>query len=169
MITTSKIRKITPVCLLISLARLLTGRLRFSKSFLAGEVSGIDGKTYKIFRHILIYPQNEESGTHVFVVSFKFSHLSFRANKLASVIPMLLIAGFPGFMQKIYALDPLSGNWQGMYQWRSQKDLEAYQKSFVFRMMNKRAVKGSVISITIPHTTLNDYIKKQSEINNQQQ
>ena len=167
MITTSKIKILPPVCLLISLARLLTGKLRFSKSFLAGEVSGIDGQTYKIFRYILIYPQNEESGTHVFVVSFRFSHLSFRTNKLASVVPMLLIAGFPGFMQKIYAVDPLSGNWQGMYQWRSQKDLEAYQKSFVFRMMNKRAVKGSVTSLKLLNLNLNDYIKEQSEINNQ--
>jgi hypothetical protein len=57
---------------------------------------------------------------------------------------MLLIAGYPGFMQKIYALNPKNGYWQGMYQWKSITHLEAYKKSFVFRMMNKRALIGSV-------------------------
>ena len=117
----------------------------------------------------MIHPQSMGSDTCVFVVSFRFAHLSHKANKLASLIPMLLIAGFPGFMQKIYAVDPESGYWSGMYQWRSENDLKAYQKSLVYRMMNKRAVKGSVTSLIMPYSSLNDYIKKQTIIQYQKQ
>ena len=77
---------------------------------------------------------------------------------------MLIISGFPGFVQKMYAVDHEDGFWQGMYQWRSQNDLEAYQKSFIFRMMNKRAVKGTVTSVTFPDTNLNQFIQEQKEI-----
>ena len=153
-----------PVCLIISLAGLLTGRLRFSGYYLNKEVKGNDGKTFRIFRHIMIHPLQKESRSCVFVVQFRFAHLSHRANKIASIIPMLIISGFPGFMQKMYAVDHEGGFWQGMYQWRSQNDLEAYQRSFVFRMMNKRAVKGSVTSVIFSNTNLYNYLKGQEEI-----
>lgn len=164
----NKIRKIPPVCLLISLGRLLSGRLRFSKSAIAVELRSADGSSCRIFRHIMIQPLDEESNSCVFIVSFKFAHLSHRANKLVSIIPMLLIAGYPGFMQKMYGVDPVSGFWSGLYHWRSQDDLEAYQKSFVYRMMNKRAVKGSVTSLTLPNMKLDDY-RGANEIKNQKQ
>jgi hypothetical protein len=158
------IKIIPPVCLIVSLARLSVGKLRFSKYYLNKEVKGNDGKTYTIFRHIRIHPLQMESGSCVFVVQFRFAHLSHRANKIASIIPMLIISGFPGFVQKMYAVDHEDGFWQGMYQWRSQNDLEAYQKSFIFRMMNKRAVKGTVTSVTFPDTNLNHFIQEQKEI-----
>jgi hypothetical protein len=151
-----------PACLIISLAGLLTGRLCFSGYYLNKEVKGNDGKTFRIFRHIMIHPLQKESRSCVFVVQFRFAHLSHRANKIASIIPMLIISGFPGFMQKMYAVDHEGGFWQGIYQWRSQNDLEAYQRSFVFLMMNRRAVKSSVNSATFPDTNLNNYIEEKT-------
>ena len=78
---------------------------------------------------------------------------------------MLLIAGFPGFQKKMYAVNVKNGYWQGMYQWRSQSDLEAYQKSLVFRMMNKRAVKGSVTTDTFSNINLDNFIQEQKNHN----
>jgi hypothetical protein len=161
------IRITPPVCLIISLAELLCGRLRFPGNYLNSEIQGNDGKTFRIFRDIRKNPIGEESGNCVFVVRFRFAHLSQCSNRLASVIPMLIIAGFPGFMQKIYAEDAESGFWQGMYQWRSQNDLEAYQKSFIFHMMNKRAVSGSLTSFRFCNTCLTSYLQDQKEIQNQ--
>ena len=154
------IRITPPVCLIISLAELLCGRLRFPGNYLNSEIQGIDGMTFRIFRDIRKNPIGEESGNCVFVVRFRFAHLSQRANRLASVIPMLIIAGFPGFMEKIYAVNPDNGYWQGMYQWKSAKHLEAYKKSFIYKMMNKRAIKGSIESVEFSNKSLNILINE---------
>ena len=92
------------------------------------------------------------------MVRFKFARLSFRANKLASIIPMLLIAGFPGFRQKIYAVNSQTGYWQGMYQWRSEADLQEYLQSFVYRMMNRRALDNSLTTRVYPGKTIEELI-----------
>jgi hypothetical protein len=71
---------------------------------------------------------------------------------------MLLITGFPGFVKKIYAVNPENGYWQGMYQWKSLRHLEEYKKSFVFRIMNKRAIQGSINSFEIENENLVNFI-----------
>ena len=154
-----KLRKIPPVCLLISLLQLLTGKLRFSKRNLGNLVKMEDGREFTIFRHITTHPLKQSTTDCVFIVNFKFAHLSHRANKIASIIPMLLITGFPGFIAKIYAVNHDKGFWQGMYQWKSIRHLEDYKKSFVYKMMNKRAKSETIKSIELNHQKLSDFIE----------
>ncbi len=73
---------------------------------------------------------------------------------------MLLITGFPGFREKIYAVNFETGYWQGMYQWESNKALEEYKKSFVLKMMNKRALSDTVKYVELHKRILIDYIEK---------
>ena len=156
---TTQFRKSPLVCLTISLFRLAIGKFRLNDLYLDKTVLMKDNSKYKIFRHITIKSvQNDDVGT-VFIVSFKFARLSHKANKKASIIPMLLIAGFPGFVQKIYAVNSVNGYWQGMYQWKSMKYLEEYKKSFVFRMMNKRAIPGSINSFEIENENLVNFVE----------
>lgn len=103
-----------------------------------------NGEEYQIFRHIKSVHQNNDHGGSVFIVSFKFAGLSFKANKFVSQFPMLLITGFPGFQTKIYAVNEENGYWLGMYQWESKRALEEYKKSSVLKVMNRRAMDGSV-------------------------
>lgn len=156
------IRTLPPVCLLISLLRLISGKLRFSKTYHGKQILNSSDEAYTIFRHVLVHPKIEGSDNCVFMVRFKFAHLSHRANKAASIIPMLLITGLPGFMQKMYAVDPDSGYWSGVYQWRTQLDLEAYKQSFVFKMMNKRAVRGSIVSEILAHKNITELIQNKT-------
>lgn len=153
-----KIRKIPPVCLFIALIKLLVGRLKLKRNYIGLNVSRGNADKCDIFRHISISPIHHKKDNCVFIVSFKFARLTFKANKIASIIPMLLIAGYPGFMQKIYAINPKNGYWQGLYQWKSIKHLEAYKKSFVFRMMNKRALMDSVQADVVKNYQLDEYI-----------
>jgi len=155
----NKIRKIPPVCLCIALARLLKGSLRFPEKFLGTEVNDEDRNVFRIFRNIKMQKQIQSPEACVFVVSFKFARLSHKANKLASIIPMLLIAGFPGFIQKMYAVNADNGYWMGLYEWKSKQHLEAYLKSFVFRMMNRRALPNSISMVGFEHLTLDYYIR----------
>jgi hypothetical protein len=71
---------------------------------------------------------------------------------------MLLIAGHPGFVSKCYAVNHKNGYWQGMYEWKSLQDLEAYKESFVFRVMNRRAVSNSVQFKTLINQNLTQYL-----------
>ena len=155
---TSKFRKLPLTCLVISIFRLLIGKLRLSKQFMGKTVKMDKNSNYQIFRHITNKEVDSDCKSTVFIVSFKFSKLSHKANKLTSIIPMLLITGFPGFVKKIYAVNRENGYWQGMYQWESSENLEEYKKSFVFKVMNKRAIPESINSVHYENISLDSFI-----------
>lgn len=157
---TNKFRKNPAVCLLISILRLLAGKLRFSKQYSGCSVKMEDGQEYMIFRHMTVYPVRNVEQATMFIVQFKFARLSYNANRIASIIPMLLITGFPGFQIKMYAVNKENGFWQGMYQWKTHKHLEDYMKSFVYKMMNKRALKKTISSREFSNQLLINYIDK---------
>lgn len=172
----ARLRQLPPVCILVSLAKLLTGRLRLSRLYVGNDIHMENGDGFRVFRNIIRMRYNMTRDLHwsdhscVFAVTFKFARLSHRANKIASVIPMLVIAGYPGFQQKIYAVNPENGYWQGMYQWESPAHLEDYKKSFIYRMMNKRAVAESIQTLQWKDQTLCNFIllhtDKQFDSNN---
>jgi hypothetical protein len=154
------LRKCPPLCLGISVLKLLLGRLRFPKPYLGETVKMEDGQEFTVFRHISAAPfPKEGEGMSVFIVNFKFARLSHRGNRIASIIPMLLIAGFPGFQAKMYGVNKKNGYWQGMYQWKSRESLEEYKKSFVFKTMNRRAIQGSINSFELHDTRMIDFIE----------
>ena len=152
------LRKLPLVCLCLSIVRLLMGQLRLSRYYLGLDIGEIDEKNFRIFRHIHVRPLETSEENCVFIVRFKFAKLSHKANKIASLLPMLLITGFPGFMEKMYAVDKASGYWQGLYEWKSKQHLESYKKSFVFRMMEKRVLPNSIKMIEFEKLKLDDYI-----------
>jgi len=71
---------------------------------------------------------------------------------------MLLITGYPGFDIKMYGVNITNGYLQGMYQWQTKQALEEYKKSFVFRVMNKRAIKSTLSSIEIDNQNLTHFV-----------
>jgi hypothetical protein len=69
-----------------------------------------------------------------------------------------MIAGYPGFHDKVWMLNEDDGYWQGVYQWESETAVESYRHSFVLRIMNRRAAEGTLSISTIPNISINDYI-----------
>jgi hypothetical protein len=156
----TSIRKNPLVCLLLSLVRVLFGKLKSSKEYVETTLKMENGEEYHIFRHIRSAPQAHNEQGVVFIVNFKFARLSQRANRFVSQLPMLLITGFPGFRVKMYALNQETGYWLGIYQWESKHALDAYKQSLVLRMMNSRAIDGSVTYHTFDNYCLTDYIEE---------
>ncbi len=156
----TKFRKSPPVCLFISIGRLLIGKLKLSKQYLKDTVKMEDGQEFTIFRHITVFPAKDIEQAVTFIVRFKFAKLSHNANQFASIIPMLLITGFPGFQTKMYAVNKENGYWQGMYQWESLGYLEEYRKSFVFKVMNKRAIPETIKTIQYENKSLDNFIRE---------
>ena len=141
------------------MVRLIKGRLRLSKASIGQILRMEDGEIYQVFRHIRMRPEKEVTFPITFIVRFKFSRLSHRANKITSIIPMFMISGYPGFQMKIYAVNKGNGYWTGMYQWESVNALEEYKRSFVFRMMNRRAIDETVTTLELPDHRLQDFIE----------
>jgi len=156
----TKFRKSPPICLFISIGRLIRGQLKLPKLYLENTLKMDDGQEYTIFRHITAHPLRETEAATTFIVRFKFARLSHNANRIASIIPMLLITGFPGFQTKIYTVNKKNGYWQGMYQWKTQKHLEDYLNSFVYKMMNKRAIQETIKSFQSENKSLDAFIKE---------
>jgi hypothetical protein len=59
----------------------------------------------------------------------------------------------------MYAVNKENGYWQGMYQWESLEYLEEYKRSFVYKVMNKRAIPKTIKSIQYENKSLDNVIK----------
>ena len=150
------------LCLLFTIGNVLRGRIHFSKEYLGKTLRMDDGQTFTIFRHVTLdfNKNNSEDTPAVFIVRFKFAKLSQQANRITSLIPIPLIAGFPGFRDKVWMVNEETGYWQGVYQWESEKAIEDYQQSFVLGIMNKRAIQESLSYTILPNTRLSEYMRK---------
>jgi len=95
----------------------------------------------------------------ILIVRFKFEKFSHQINKLLSNIPILLIAGFPGFKDKLWMIDEKSGFWQGIYLWENKEAIEEYKHSFALRIMNKRAKSDTISYKIVNDINLDEFIK----------
>jgi hypothetical protein len=162
MAATHMLRRLPIVCLLAALLSWLIGRIRSSKSFLGKTVQMEDGRRFVVFRHVRRDSTHKEPGTEpaVMVVRFRFAKRSQKTNRRLSLLPVPLIVGYPGFHHKVWMVDENDGYWQGVYQWESEAAVDAYMRSFVLRVMNRRAQADSVSFETIPNTSLQDYLRQ---------
>lgn len=156
-----------PVCILNAMKNLCTGHLHLSKKYLGKGIIMDDGQSFRIFRHVKLESAESPTGSKkaVFIVRFKFAHFSQQTNLLASYIPIPLIVGFPGFREKIWAVNDETGYWQGMYQFESAQAVEDYRNSFVLGVMNNRAVPDSLSYAILIETSLEKYIQAHVDAN----
>lgn len=135
----------------------VSGRIRFRSEYTGRVLTADDRISFTIFRHMRVRTP-EAPNPALLVVRFRFARLSHAANKRASRIPIPLIAGFPGFRQKLWMIDEKSGYWQGLYEWRDRESLKNYLGSFVLGLMNRRAEQDSVSYEILPDTPLAEYL-----------
>lgn len=152
-----RLRRSPPICFLVGLGCLLTGRIRFSQDLLGKRLETGDGERFTIFRHMTRRVAPAPT-TALFWVRFKFARFSHSTNKWLSLIPVLLIAGSPGFRDKIWLVNEETGCWLGLYQWESTAAVDAYKQSFVLGVMNRRAQADSVFYRVLPATSLQDLL-----------
>lgn len=155
-------RKIPPVCALNTIGNAVVGRLHFHDDDVDRTVVMDDGQVFRVFRRLTLditAPPTESPGA-VFIVRFRFARLSQKTNRIASLLPIPAIAGYPGFREKIWAVNDETGYWQGMYQFTSTEAVEAYRNSFVLGVMTKRAIPDSMSHVVLPETRLSEYIEK---------
>ena len=138
---------------------LFISKLHFTSNYNNQIVRMDDGKEFRIFRHMHLKSSSQSETGSILIVRFKFKKFSHKANIRLSRIPILLIAGFPGFRDKLWMIDWKTGYWQGAYQWENVEAIEKYNKSFVLGMMNKRAIKDSISYNIIKDRNIDDYLQ----------
>ena len=119
-----------------------------------------DGIAFKIFRHMRLKTPATNPGGVILIVRFKFRQFSHKTNIRLSRIPILMIAGFPGFQDKIWMIDWKTDYWQGVYQFKNAEAIKQYKGSFVLGIMNKRAQKETLSYQIIPNQDIDTYLKK---------
>lgn len=145
--------------LIKTLKNWVSGNISFPKKYNGRTLVMKDGEEYKVFRHITIKSRNDEvKEPSVFIVQFKLKKMSVAINRLFSLLPIPMFVGLPGFKAKFWMCNEKTGVNQGIYQWDSVKDAEAYSKSFAVRFMTKRSVEGSVKYKIIPNTDIMSYV-----------
>ena len=155
-------RRLPIVCFSVALFYLLIGRLRFPKGYIF-QAFDIDGdQVFTVFRHMKLATNREHSrsGTVVLVVRFRFARFTQAVNRRLSLIPIPLIAGFPGFHEKVWMVNKKTGESLGLYQWESERVARDYKRSFVLRLMTRRATDGSVSLHIVPGTSVSDCLRQ---------
>jgi len=149
---------------MVAVHRLVRGALHFSKEHLGKTLVMGDGGQFTVFRHMHLRKENVDrsDASAVFVVRFRFAKFSHKTNRILSYIPILFIAGFPGFRDKLWMVNEENGYWQGVYQWDTARCVEDFQGSFVLSMMTRRAIPETVSHETLPNTSLKDYMDAKS-------
>lgn len=148
-----------PFSILKSLLNLVILRLKFPKQYCEKTIKMDDGITFKIFRHMHLKTSNTKSTGSIFIARFKFRKFRHKTNIRLSRIPILMIAGFPGFRDKIWMIDHETDYWQGIYQFRNMEAIEKYKKSFVLAVMNKRAIRETLSYHILPDKNIDEYIR----------
>ncbi|MEJ2103663.1 MAG: hypothetical protein P8X47_03685 [Ignavibacteriaceae bacterium] len=138
---------------------LFISKLHFPSNYNNQIVRMDNGKEFGIFRHMHLKSGHQPEVGSIFIVRFKFKKFSHGTNIRLSRIPILLIAGFPGFRDKLWMIDWKTDYWQGLYQWENVETIEEYKKSFVLRMMNRRAIAKSISYEIIKDRNIDDYLK----------
>jgi hypothetical protein len=147
-----------PLSLIRAAFYLITFRLRFPTTHIHESVRMEDGLRFEIIRHMKLRGEPDPEVGSILIVRFKFRRFSRAANIRLSRIPIPLIAGFPGFRDKLWMIDRETGYWQGVYQFDSVASIEGYKGSFVLGIMNKRAIESTVSYETLPGLDIEDFL-----------
>jgi hypothetical protein len=131
---------------LISIWRLLIGRLHFDPHRNGDIFFDENGQCFHTFRYAVLDPKPEqpEKPGAIFIPHFHVANMSVRANILFSLIPMWFIMGLPGFRSKHWMVDEKTGDFSGYYEWDTVEDAITYSTSFAVRFMTNRSIPGSV-------------------------
>ena len=121
----------------------LTGRVKFDRTLKGKTLTMPDGAQFTVFRRVEIQTGQPEPAAW-FWVRFKPARMGVKANIVFSLLPMMVFMGFKGFRSKYWGVQRDTGLCQGLYEWQTVADAQAYAQSIAMRFMSNRSEPGSV-------------------------
>jgi hypothetical protein len=146
-----------------TISNILRGCVHFSNQYIGKTITMEDGQKFIIFRDLIVGSGDySKPSVSVFKVRFKFKSMPASINKRLSMIPAPFLIGLSGFREKIWTMQEITGEFQGIYQWDSLESARKYPDSFIFKVMTKRAKPDTVSIEMLPNTLLSDYMREHS-------
>lgn len=128
------------------------GRLSSPKGLVGRTFGNPDGSRFVVFKQTVLSP---EAGTSsepqaMFRVQFRVSRIRPWLDRLVIAIKSPIFVGAPGFRSKLWMADREKNTYQGVYEWETIADAEAYAHSASMGFMTQIAVPGGISHEVIP-------------------
>jgi len=158
------VRYLPPICIAAALGRLISGRISFRSEPVGQSLVMEDGEEHLVFREVRVSSSGSlpESSMAVLRVRFRFARFSPATNRRLSLLPVPIILGMPGFIQKTWTFCETTGFSQGIYQFESPETAEEYRHSPVMKILEKRSVPGSMTHEVFEGVLIEDYLNSSS-------
>jgi hypothetical protein len=130
----------------------LSGRLHSSKGMIGKVFRNADGHECVIFRHTALDPADGQAKRPqaMFRMQFQVPKIVRWRDRLVIALKSPIFVGLPGFRSKLWMVDERSCTYQGVYEWDTLQDAEAYVNSASMAFMAGVAVPGRISYEIIP-------------------
>jgi hypothetical protein len=129
-----------------------SGRLRSPKEQVGRVFINPDGGQFVVFRQTVLAPAGGSASAPaaMFRVQFKVPGIRRWRDRLVISLKSPIFVGAPGFRSKLWMVDERNDTYQGVYEWDTVADAEAYKTSASMDFMTEVAVPGGISCEVIP-------------------
>ncbi len=129
------------------------GRLHGPKDLMGKVFTNPDGQTFIIFRQTMLDPVSgsQTEPQALFRVRFRVPEIKPWRDRLIISLKSPIFVALPGFRSKLWMVDAKNATYQGVYEWATLRDAEAYVHSASMRFMTEVAVPGGISYEIIPN------------------
>ena len=139
------IRYFPPLAAMAGFGRMIAGRVHFRRERVGTVIVSADGERHQVFREMRVDPAGDVVPESLVTLKlrFRFARFSSGTNQILSLLPVPVIAGMPGILQKTWTYCDETGYSQGIYRFESELLAEGYLRSLVIHVLKRRTVEGS--------------------------
>ncbi len=130
----------------------LAGRLHSPKDQIGKRFTNLDGEEFTIFKQTILDPVHGEAirPEAMFRVQFRVPKISPWRDRLIITLKSPIFVALPGFRSKLWMMNEKHNTYQGVYEWSTLRDAEAYVHSYSMEFMTEVAVPGGISYEIIP-------------------
>jgi hypothetical protein len=148
---------------------LLAGRTHCIRHHVGESLLMSDGRTYTPFRHTVKEPGRATDGEPA-VLQPRF-HLRFMGPqrrrlhamfRVVCIVTTPFFVGLAGFRSKLWMVDPVTGDFAGLYQWDDAEGARAYAEG-LSKVLRALSTPGSVSYELRPATTVEEYLEQANQ------
>jgi hypothetical protein len=128
------------------------GRLHTPKDQIGKTFANANGQEFVIFKQTLLDPGDgiKASPKAMFRVQFRVPQIRAWRDRLIISLKSPVFVALPGFRSKLWMVDEKTATYQGVYEWDTVQDAEAYAHSYSMEFMGKVAIPGGLAYEIIP-------------------
>jgi hypothetical protein len=130
----------------------LAGRLHSPTDRVGSAFVNADGREFSIFRETVLDPAEGEPKipAALFRVQFRVPRIVEWRDRVVIAVKSPIFVALPGFRSKLWMVNEPNRTYQGVYEWDTLRQAEAYVDSASMRFMARVAVPGGLSYEIIP-------------------